>query len=72
MSEKSVGKNVNSPDILVEIEKEKNGPVINSEYFVDVIPLDMAVIHETTPVGGLDPEDTSMEKTAAVEPDKEK
>jgi hypothetical protein len=65
MSEQIVVKPLNSPDVEAEIEREKNGIASKSEYYLDVVPLDMAVIHETGPVGGIDPEDSSMEKPAA-------
>jgi hypothetical protein len=62
MSEQKVVKPLNSPDIVEEIKKEKNGTDSKSEYYLDVVPLDEAVIHKASPIGGIDAEDSSMDK----------
>ena len=67
MTEQYVGEHFNSSDIVEVIKKEKDVEVVKSGYLVDVVPQDMGVIHDTSPVGGIVAEDTSMDKVIAPE-----
>jgi len=51
MNGQNFGEHSNTSDIVESTDKDTNSPVVNSDPFVDKVPVDVALIHET-PMGG--------------------
>lgn len=66
MNGQNFGEHSNTSDIVESADKDTSSPVVNSDPFVDKVPVDVALIHET-PIGGTVPAVGPMDETIVHE-----